>query len=219
MASFLTALIVETNTPSLPLLETLTNIKRLAAHPDFHTIAPLEDKTSISIDQIHQLAGILAVKPSTLQARLILITPAHQLTLPAQQALLKTLEEPPAQTQIILATTYPTKLLPTILSRCQRIPVATPKTTTFPNQLSWETLLSARVTVSECITIAGTMGSSKEAAICAIYELYEFLSQSEKKRPKVIQEVIKTLGLLEKNVNTKLALECLFFTLRQTSMV
>ncbi len=219
MESFLTALIVETNNPSLSLLESLTKIDRLVAHPDFHTIAPLEDKSSISIDQVHQLASLLAVKPSTPKARLILIAPAHQLTLPAQQALLKTLEEPPERTQLILATAYPTKLLPTILSRCQRIPVKFETATAFPNQPSWESLLSGRCTISECITIAGTIGSSKETAICAVYELYEFVHQAQVYPPKVLQEVIKTLNLLEKNVNTKLALECLFFTLRHTSMV
>ncbi|MBP9699881.1 hypothetical protein KBD71_01210 [Candidatus Woesebacteria bacterium] len=219
MAAFLTTLIVETNSPDLLLLEKLTHIDRLVAHPDFHTIAPLEDKSSISIDQVHQLATILAVKPSTLQSRLILITPAHQLTLPAQQALLKTLEEPPAQTQLILATAYPFKLLPTILSRCQRIPVKTAGPGSFPNQPIWETLLSSGVTISTCIELASTLASNKETAICAVYELHEFLTKTHQNQPVLRKEVIKTLGLLEKNVNAKLAVECLFFTLRQSSMV
>lgn len=219
MASFLPTLLVETNSPDLSLLEKLTHIDRLAAHTDFHTIAPLEDKSSISIDQVHQLSSILSVKPATLQPRLILIAPAHQLTLPAQQALLKTLEEPPAQTQLILATAYPFKLLPTILSRCQRIPVETPTPTTFPNLASWEMLLSSGVTISTCIELAATLASSKETAICAVYELYEFLTTTHQNQPILRQEVIKTLGLLEKNVNAKLAVECLFFTLRESSMV
>lgn len=219
MPSFLPTLIIETNTPELSLLEKLTHIQRLGAHPDFHTIAPLEDKSSISIDQVHQIAHILSVKPSTLQSRLILIAPAHQLTLPAQQALLKTLEEPPAQTQLILATSYPFKLLPTILSRCQRIPVENSVSLSFPNQATWETLLSRQPTISTCIELAATVASSKETAICAVYELYEFLTANYNNQPVLRQEVIKTLTLLEKNVNAKLAMECLFFTLRQSSMV
>jgi DNA polymerase-3 subunit delta' len=55
--------------------------------------------------------------------RVVIIDPADALTLEAQDALLKTLEEPPPSATIVLVTAYPDTLLPTIQSRCRRLRV------------------------------------------------------------------------------------------------
>ena len=58
--------------------------------------------------------------PAQLRSKVYIIDESHQITGAAANAFLKTLEEPPAHTRFILATTDPEELLPTIVSRCQR---------------------------------------------------------------------------------------------------
>ena len=87
-------------------------------HPDFHLIEPA---ASIGIGEIRQLQKRLALKPYSSPLKAALIRKAEKLTLPAQNALLKTLEEPPAKSLIILTTVKSELLLPTIISRCQLI--------------------------------------------------------------------------------------------------
>ena len=72
------------------------------------------------IDEIRELREGVRFAPSKLKYKVFIIDECHQLTKEASNALLKTLEEPPARVIFILATTEIHKMLPTILSRCQR---------------------------------------------------------------------------------------------------
>lgn len=74
---------------------------------------------SIKIEDIRQLTHQLTYANYANRIRYVVVLSAHQLTVPAQNAFLKLLEEPPNQTQIWLMTAYPNQLLPTIRSRCQ----------------------------------------------------------------------------------------------------
>jgi DNA polymerase-3 subunit delta' len=92
--------------------------KKITNHPDFILI---EAENSIKIGQIRELKKKLSLKPYLGKMKVALISNADQLTLPAQHSLLKTLEEPPAASIIILTAQTKESLLPTILSRCQVI--------------------------------------------------------------------------------------------------
>ncbi|MCK4355021.1 DNA polymerase III subunit gamma/tau [Candidatus Parcubacteria bacterium] len=72
------------------------------------------------IDEIRELREGVRFAPSKLKYKVFIIDECHQLTKEASNALLKTLEEPPSRVIFILATTEIQKMLPTILSRCQR---------------------------------------------------------------------------------------------------
>jgi len=72
------------------------------------------------IDEIRELKDGIRFAPTKLKYKVFIIDEAHQLTKEAANALLKTLEEPPAHAIFILATTEIHKMIPTILSRCQR---------------------------------------------------------------------------------------------------
>lgn len=86
-------------------------------HPDIQLVAP--DKTSIKIDQIRDLNQEAQFRPFEGKARFFILDQAERMTAEAANALLKTLEEPPATTHIVLVTAYPARLLATIRSRCQ----------------------------------------------------------------------------------------------------
>lgn len=88
-------------------------------HPDFQLVSP--DRGSIRIEQVRQLQEFFKFPPYEARWRISLIDDAHLLTRAAQNALLKTLEEPPISRMIILVTSKPHLLLPTVRSRCRRI--------------------------------------------------------------------------------------------------
>jgi DNA polymerase-3 subunit gamma/tau len=72
------------------------------------------------IDEIRNIRNNVATRPQRARYKIYIIDEVHMLTLPAFNALLKTLEEPPAHVKFILATTDVQKIPLTILSRCQR---------------------------------------------------------------------------------------------------
>ena len=87
-------------------------------HPDIITITH-EKPNSIGIEDIRiQLIDDVSIKPYTGPYKIYILNEAEKLTLQAQNALLKTIEEPPAYAVILLLTTNAESFLPTILSRC-----------------------------------------------------------------------------------------------------
>jgi len=72
------------------------------------------------IDDIREINQNVGYRPTSSKYKIYIIDEVHMLTKEAFNALLKTLEEPPAQVKFFFATTEPHKVLPTILSRCQR---------------------------------------------------------------------------------------------------
>lgn len=90
------------------------------SNPDIIIIKP---EKSIKISQIRELKNSLSKKPYSHPSKIAVIPSADQLTLPAQHALLKTLEEPTPNTYIFLELTNPNLLLQTIKSRCQLIKI------------------------------------------------------------------------------------------------
>ena len=105
------------NTMARELAATLLDMENLFNSPDYIEITP--DGNSIKIAQIRKLQSDILVKPYK-SYKIYVIDEAQKMTVEAQNALLKTLEEPPAHVVFILATTEPHKILPTIISRCQR---------------------------------------------------------------------------------------------------
>lgn len=89
------------------------------SHADL-TVLTTEDK-SIKIDQVREAERALRLRPVEGDAKFFLIEDAHRVTLQAQNALLKTLEEPPGNSYIVLTTVNLRAILPTVVSRCQRI--------------------------------------------------------------------------------------------------
>ena len=87
-------------------------------HPDIIRVVH-EKPNTISVDDIRkQVNGDVALKPYSSARKVYLITEAEKMTVQAQNALLKTLEEPPSYAVILLMTSNVNTLLPTILSRC-----------------------------------------------------------------------------------------------------
>lgn len=87
-------------------------------HPDVRLIEPLADKKEISIQQIRELQRELNYRSFSGKRKIAIIDPAILMNLSAQNALLKTLEEPPVDSLTVLIATNAGGLLPTLRSRC-----------------------------------------------------------------------------------------------------
>ncbi len=88
-------------------------------HPDIQVISPLN--SVISIGQIRAIKDIIYWMPLVSKRKIFLIDDAHKMTIEAANSLLKILEEPPAFAVLILITSEPEFILPTISSRCYKI--------------------------------------------------------------------------------------------------
>jgi DNA polymerase-3 subunit delta' len=96
-----------------------TRIAR-GVHPDVLVVQP-GDTGSIKVDQVRELIDATAYRPFEGRRRVVIIDEADALVVPAQHALLKTLEEPPPSSIFLLVTSRPDALLPTVQSRCPRL--------------------------------------------------------------------------------------------------
>lgn len=108
-------------------------------HPDFRLLqpdalseeAPAEEgkkkpSQQITIDQVRELDEFLGVGSHRGGLSIVLVNPAEAMNRNAANSILKTLEEPPPNTLFLLVSSDPSRLLPTIRSRCQSIPFVTP---------------------------------------------------------------------------------------------
>jgi len=88
-------------------------------HPDLHVMNHGED--TIKREEIDALIESIYKKPYESERKIYIIKAAHEMTVQAANTFLKTLEEPPGDSVVILLTTNANLLLPTIVSRCQTI--------------------------------------------------------------------------------------------------
>jgi DNA polymerase III delta prime subunit len=86
---------------------------------DFFPLGQEEEQTSLNIEEIRKLQGQLATKPYQTPYKVALILEAQRLTPSAQNCLLKTLEEPPPHSLLILTVDDAENILPTVRSRCR----------------------------------------------------------------------------------------------------
>jgi len=92
-----------------------------ALHPDAHWVRPESKSRLILIEQIRDLLAEIHLKPAEAEFKVAVIVAADRMNVQAANAFLKTLEEPPARSILILLSTEPQRMLETILSRCLRL--------------------------------------------------------------------------------------------------
>ena len=98
---------------------TCDNCKEIAAGNSLDVLE-IDGASNNGVEQVRELRENVRYAPSKSRYKIYIIDEVHMLTAAAFNALLKTLEEPPPHVKFIFATTEPQKVLPTIVSRCQR---------------------------------------------------------------------------------------------------
>lgn len=96
------------------------------SHPDLLWVVPEEEKQQISIDQVRAATERLTKTSYRQGYKVAIVDPAHLMTPSAANSVLKTLEEPSPRSLLVLVTSQPSMLLPTVRSRCQKVTITRP---------------------------------------------------------------------------------------------
>ncbi|WP_026279350.1 MULTISPECIES: DNA polymerase III subunit delta' [unclassified Thioalkalivibrio] len=115
-------------------------------HPEVRLLEPVEPGKDILVDAVRDATEFLTLSGSAGGLRALVIRPADSLNLNAANALLKTLEEPPAGASLFLEAARPASLPATIRSRCQQLDIASPTINEVHDWLAAETDQPERVT-------------------------------------------------------------------------
>ncbi|EGT4255433.1 DNA polymerase III subunit delta' [Citrobacter amalonaticus] len=134
-------------------------------HPDYYSLFPEKGKSALGIDAVREVSEKLYERARLGGAKVVWIPNAALMTDAAANALLKTLEEPPAQTWFFLASREPARLLPTLRSRC-RLHHLSPPAESYA--VSW---LARKVTASqEALLTALRLSAGSPGAALALLE-------------------------------------------------
>lgn len=186
-----------------------------ATSPDAFFLHP---DTTIGIAEVRQIQHFLSRKPIASPQATVVIHKAHLLTVPAQNALLKTLEEPPAYARIYLVTDQPDSLLPTVLSRIQVVDTPKPRPVS-PAQLNQTQKLLAKLLaagVGERLKIIDVQAFTRDTALVFLDHLEQVIHQ-DLSLARLYPQVIEARTHLKANVNIKLALDHLALNLTSTT--
>jgi len=210
------AILINTNNPAkaFRLAQSLTQ-NDLSPQPD---VLIIEAKPSIKIEAVRQLEKFLSHKPYQNDQKIVFIPQADQLTLPAQNALLKTLEEPPARSLIILVSSHQNQLLPTIISRCE-IHQLVPDSSLDPQFITLQKNIYSAIanqSIGQRINFISEYSGSKISALefCQNqlkYLRYLMLIKNQFIFLPIIKALIQSITRLNQNQNPKLVLENLIF--------
>jgi DNA polymerase III subunit delta' len=138
----------------------LNQVETAETHPDYHLVEPESKSRRILVEQIRQLEEALQMKSIGGHWKFGVIVDADRMMAQASNAFLKTLEEPPARSILLLLTAIPEALLETIRSRCVQIPLrpaAPPQSDKATENLlagMAETLRRQSDTVAAALTVA-----------------------------------------------------------------
>ncbi len=198
--------------------------KPYKTHPDVLGIWPenIAGRT-IKIDQIHDFIRSLQLKPYVAKYKVGIIISAEKMNEESQNALLKTLEEPPPNTFLLLTTINKEKLLSTIISRCKIIETENKNKSPIDLKLIQEILkgnILERFKLVENITQQKDKNKRNEDIYNLLDNLLFYLENSllegkkdQRESISLIDLVESTKNALEKNVNARLALENLMINL------
>lgn len=176
---------------------------------------------SIGIEDIKVIQQAIFLKPIKSKNKVVVIQQAELLTIPAQNALLKLLEEPPDNTYIILTTTNSNILLPTIHSRCQIVKMKAHQKTTIPTSEAIDFTKITQLEIREALKHAEELAKDKEQTLnylrnAILYFRESMISPNQRKyylcsTVKKLQEAYTIIQTT--NTNPRIVLEDLFLTL------
>lgn len=129
--------------------------EKASSHPDIHSIQPESKSRRIVIDQIRELEQSVQRKPLMASGKAVIIHDADRLQPQAANAFLKTLEEPPPNSLILLLSSLPEAILETVLSRCVEVPLLGP-----PRRVSGEEERAVLRAIDECLVKPPQPGAS-----------------------------------------------------------
>lgn len=135
-------------------------LMQAGTHPDYYSLLPEKGKSALGIDAVREVSEKLYERARLGGAKVVWIPDAALLTEAAANALLKTLEEPPAQTWFFLASQEPARLLATLRSRCRLHHLAPPAESYAISWLAREVTTSQKALLTALRLSAGSPGAA-----------------------------------------------------------
>lgn len=163
-------------------------------------------KTDHGINRIRQIKNFLTQKPFSHTTKIVIIYEADRLQIPAQNALLKTLEEPGSNRYLILTTAKPSSLLPTIISRCRLI------------NLSWsvsapsQPLIPIHTNQAKNLKLSQQLSTNKQSILPLMQQQLAFLHHQLIHRPSPLlaqrlKNLLLAISMINHNVDPLSALD------------
>lgn len=159
-------------------------------------IIEIDAASNRGIDEIRELREAVRTAPFSSPYKVYIVDEAHMLTKEAANALLKTLEEPPAHVVFILATTDPEKLPSTIVSRCQKIVFKQPDIVTLAQRLSYVAHKEGKKLESESAELLARHGKGSYRDALGMLEQVLAISSKE----IVHNDIVNLLGTPNKEI-------------------
>ena len=185
---------------------------------DIMVIKMEKGSKSIGIADIREAILFLQQKPFSLKNKFLLVFDAEKLTVQAQNALLKTLEEPPSYVTILLSSKLQNSLLETVISRCRQVQIKTKKS---KKEVSVHLKRVLKMSLGERLDEAYEISKEEKENIINTLEIWieeerdnMLKAKIKQKHANNIKKIIKIKDNLEKtNVNPRLSLETLLLSL------
>jgi DNA polymerase-3 subunit delta' len=155
-------------------------------HADIHWARPESKSRLITIDQTRELMREIQLKPTEAEHKVAVIVAADRLNTQAANAFLKTLEEPPQNSILILLSTEPSRILETILSRCLRL------------NFSGEGARPLDAAQSEWLGYFGALAAGEQKSLLGRYRLLDVLLQKLGEIRSHVDERLTARSPLEK---------------------
>ncbi len=158
-------------------------------------VMEIDGASNRGIDDIRQINETIGYAPSAGKYKIYIIDEVHMLTKEAFNALLKTLEEPPANVKFFFATTEPHKVLPTIISRCQRFDLNRIPLEALKKKLAW---IAADLKIPCDEEVLSIVANVAEGSLRDAESLFDqIICYAE--QPITAPKVLATLGILPRS--------------------
>ena len=179
--------------------------------PNNPDIFIINQDTGWTIELTRQIKHFLSQKPFNHSNKIVVISQAENLNTESQNALLKMLEEPGDGNYIILSTSKPAKLLPTIISRCQIIKLKN------DSYLSNSQPLKILHQIQKDLATSESLSKDKTQVLPYLEDQLKIYQKLLIENPNIettqlIQKIIKSIQMIESNVDPKSALDFLFLS-------
>jgi DNA polymerase-3 subunit delta' len=155
-------------------------------HADIHWARPESKSRIITVEQMRALMQQIQLKPAEAEYKVAIIAAADRLNTQAANAFLKTLEEPPPKSVLILLSTEPSRILETILSRCLRL------------NFSGDGARPLDTTQSEWLEHFGALAANEQKSLLGRYRLLDALLQKLAEIRSRVDESLTARSPLEK---------------------
>jgi DNA polymerase-3 subunit delta' len=198
------------------LCESCSKISR-NCHPDLLILQP--GGKSIKIDEIRQVTGFVKFGSSLSKWKVIVINGADLMTEEASNSFLKTLEEPVDNVLFILTTVRESKILRTIVSRCQKLAFYNEEAASDENvqDLTDKILNIEDMSIPQILAVSEELSYDQgldEKLNSVLYEYRRKVDMNSAKKFMAVRDIFNALRGIQRKANKRLALDTMFLSLK-----